>query len=84
MLLSIPVLLEYCAKLSTKFHKPRVIRWSEIVEHQKAEDCWLVIDNRVYDCSAWLPLHPGGKSLLIGLGKDASYLFEMYVSLFHS
>lgn len=73
----IPVLLEYCARVAGRLQTTRLIRWAEIMQHQKADDLWLLIDGRVYDCTSWLPLHPGGKSLLLGLGKDATYLFEM-------
>lgn len=75
--MQIPVLLEYCARVAGRLQSTRLIRWAEIIQHQKADDLWLLIDGRVYDCTSWLPLHPGGKSLLLGLGKDATYLFEM-------
>ena len=46
---------------------PRPLR-GVFAEHNKANDCWIVIDNRVYDMSAFLADHPGGKAVLVKVG----------------
>ncbi|KAK3984522.1 nitrate reductase [NADH] [Cladorrhinum sp. PSN332] len=33
----------------------------EIEKHDKEDDCWLVVDNKVYDATSVLKWHPGGK-----------------------
>ncbi|KAK4479816.1 hypothetical protein RD792_015355 [Penstemon davidsonii] len=49
----------------------------EASEHNTAEDCWVVIDGKVYDVSSYLDEHPGGDDVLIrATGKDATDEFE--------
>ncbi len=47
----------------------------ELARHDNQEDCWLVINNKVYDVTGYEDSHPGGKDLLEGCGKDATDLF---------
>jgi cytochrome b involved in lipid metabolism len=46
---------------------------SEVAKHNKFNDGWLIINNKVYDVSNFN--HPGGDIIRIGLGKDATHLF---------
>lgn len=56
----------------------RAWRWNEIRPHHRKEDLWLVIDNGVYDCTEWLPHHPGGEVLLPFGGRDATDAFAAF------
>lgn len=47
----------------------------EVKKHNCKGDLWLVIDGGVYDCTSWLPRHPGGVVLLQFAGRDASDAF---------
>lgn len=38
----------------------------EIEKHNKEDDCWLVIDNTVYDVTSVLKWHPGGVHPIMG------------------
>lgn len=38
----------------------------EIEKHDSEQDCWLVVDGKVYDTTSVLEWHPGGKAALIG------------------
>ena len=38
----------------------------EIEKHDNENDCWLVVDNKVYDATSVLAWHPGGKAALLG------------------
>eukprot|EP01062_Namystynia_karyoxenos_P055904 TRINITY_DN46913_c0_g1_i1.p1 TRINITY_DN46913_c0_g1~~TRINITY_DN46913_c0_g1_i1.p1 ORF type:complete len:634 (+),score=203.85 TRINITY_DN46913_c0_g1_i1:75-1976(+) len=50
--------------------------WAEVGRHNKPGDCWLVIRGVVYDLSEFLPEHPGGTAVLLGVaGKDATDSF---------
>ena len=45
----------------------------EVAQHNKIGDCWIVVDNRVYDVSKFMHLHPGGKHIFLtatGIGPD--------------
>lgn len=48
----------------------------ELAKHSTKEDCWLVVDNNVYDVTKFIPMHKGGDQILLGCGKDATELFK--------
>ncbi|KAJ3669790.1 hypothetical protein LUZ60_010114 [Juncus effusus] len=49
----------------------------EVAEHNSDDDCWIVVDGKVYDVSSYLDEHPGGGDVLISAtGKDATEEFE--------
>jgi cytochrome b involved in lipid metabolism len=53
----------------------KVLTWEEVCKHQEEDNVWLVIDNKVYDVSAFKE-HPGGYELLVdNAGIDASEPF---------
>jgi len=57
----------------------RMYSLEEVARHNKDGDCWVVIDNQVYDVSKFLKLHPGGRQVLLKYsGQDASDLFHVY------
>jgi L-lactate dehydrogenase (cytochrome) len=33
---------------------------SEVSKHSTAEDCWVVVNGKVYDLTTFAPEHPGG------------------------
>ncbi|KAK4260984.1 hypothetical protein QN277_004040 [Acacia crassicarpa] len=49
----------------------------EASQHNTKNDCWVVIDGKVYDVSLYLDDHPGGDEVvLVATGKDATDEFE--------
>jgi len=51
-------------------------RW-EVAEHDRVTDGWVVIEDKVYNVTTWIPLHPGGEQILLDfLGKDATRPFK--------
>lgn len=41
--------------------------------HNTEEDCWIIIDGKVYDVTEYIPEHPGGVGKIMEwAGKDAS------------
>eukprot|EP00894_Picocystis_sp_ML_P000577 jgi/Pico_ML_1/51094/g2182.t1 len=49
----------------------------EVQKHNTEDDCWLVIGEKVYDVTAYLPEHPGGADIMLGsTGYDATDDFE--------
>jgi len=53
----------------------KLVSASTVRRHCTAEDCWIVVDGKVWDISAFLPEHPGGVE---GTFFDCSFFFPMF------
>jgi len=61
------------APAAAKSGKTKLISMEDVRKHNKEEDVWIVVNNKVYDCTEYLDLHPGGAdSILINAGEDAT------------
>lgn len=50
--------------------------WDQISQHTTQEDCWIVINDRVFDVTPFLKSHPGGRWIILEYaGKDATQRF---------
>lgn len=50
---------------------------SEIQKHNSASDCWLVVDNNVWNLTDFAPNHPGGSAIIHRYaGLDASETYN--------
>ena len=47
----------------------------EVAKHKSAEDCWTVYQGRIYDVTEYAKVHPGGRKIFLGKGKDCTELF---------
>lgn len=48
----------------------------QVQAHNSRNDCWVIIDQTIYDLTTFLPKHPGGsKSILAYAGYDATQAF---------
>jgi len=45
---------------------------SEVAQHNKRTDCWIVIKNKVYDVTSYVDEHPGGDAILAHAGDDST------------
>lgn len=63
---------------SESINKQNNILSKEIIDsHNNQNDCWLIIENKVLDVTAFINKHPGGKEAIINnCGKDATELFN--------
>lgn len=66
-------------------HKPGclagkpVFTMAEVATHNTREDCWVVIDNYVYNITSFIDRHPGGIGPITNMaGKDATDVFSNY------
>jgi cytochrome b involved in lipid metabolism len=47
----------------------------EVAQHATRTDCWMIIEQKVYDVTEFINSHPGGSAILEGCGIDATSLF---------
>ncbi|KAF9160883.1 hypothetical protein BGX21_001253 [Mortierella sp. AD011] len=53
-----------------------------VAKHTGHGDAWVIVHNKVYDCSAFLDEHPGGPaSILSAAGTDATKVFKQIHSI---
>lgn len=54
------------------------INFDEVAKHNNQNDCWMVIDGKVYDITQFIPRHPGGRVIIEGCGRNATELFNTH------
>jgi cytochrome b involved in lipid metabolism len=42
----------------------RLYKWHEIEKHNKPDDCWIVVNDAVYDMTRFMKKHPGGEKII--------------------
>ena len=46
---------------------------AQIATHNTVSDCWVSIEGNVYNLTSFIPIHPGGAAVIVGLcGTDAT------------
>ena len=50
---------------------------AQVRKHKSASNCWSVVGRNVYNLTAWIPKHPGGKGTIVAMcGKNATTSFN--------
>ncbi len=49
---------------------------ADISVHNTKDDCWTVIEGKVYDISSYIPRHSGGDNILSACGTDGTAFFK--------
>jgi cytochrome b involved in lipid metabolism len=44
----------------------------EVAKHNTRDDCWIIVDNNVYDVTDYIEEHPGGDSIMTNAGGDST------------
>ncbi len=57
--------------------KPEIVTFTsaQVATHSTQADCWAIIDGLVYDITNYIPIHPGGDTILRACGTDGTSLF---------
>ncbi|KAK3624699.1 hypothetical protein LTR56_020850 [Elasticomyces elasticus] len=59
----------------------RLISTAEIAKHNKPDDCWIVVEDEVWDVAEFQAEHPGGTALILQYaGCDATKAYARYHS----
>lgn len=54
-----------------------VLSLQEVSQHNKKDDCWVIIHDKAYDLSDFIDEHPGGLAIIMKYaGKDATKAFD--------
>lgn len=49
----------------------------EVAMHNNQDDCWLIVDNKVYNVTDSISAHPGGAEAIINLcGQDGTLAWQ--------
>lgn len=63
-------------RYSEKSVPPVVYSREEVSKHNRVSDCWVIIDDKVYDLTDFVNMHPGGSSSLVAhAGTDVTVPF---------
>ncbi|KAI0639264.1 FMN-dependent dehydrogenase-domain-containing protein [Trametes polyzona] len=55
----------------------RTFSLDEVAKHNSQSSCWVIIKDKVYDVTEFLPDHPGGAKIILKYaGKDATSAYE--------
>ncbi|KAF2560168.1 hypothetical protein F2Q68_00014131 [Brassica cretica] len=56
----------------------KIYSMEEVAAHNKQDDCWIVIDGKVYDVTPYMDEHPGGDDVLLAVTGTFFFFFYYY------
>jgi cytochrome b involved in lipid metabolism len=62
-------------KVEQETQKKSSFSMNDVEKHNNQNDCWIVIDGKVYDVTSYIESHPGGKVMANFCGQDGSLAF---------
>ncbi|XP_057967373.1 cytochrome B5-like protein isoform X2 [Malania oleifera] len=54
------------------YKESKMITRAEVSLHNRRNDCWIIIKNKVYDVTSYVDEHPGGDAILAHAGDDST------------
>ena len=62
-------------KVEQETPKKSSFSMNDVAKHNNQNDCWMVIEGKVYDVTNYIDSHPGGRVLVNFCGQDGSLAF---------
>jgi cytochrome b involved in lipid metabolism len=60
----------------------KLLERDEVAHHSTSSSCWVIIHGTVFDVTAFIEDHPGGRSVILRTGgKDATEAFDAVHSM---
>ena len=51
----------------------------EVAKHNKLNDCWLIVNNKLYDVTLFINSHPGGRNAILkNAGTDQTHSYNFH------
>lgn len=69
------VLLSGCAS-TVQTESATIYTTADVAAHASSDDCWTVIDQKVYNITEYINRHPGGKQITATCGIDSTAMFN--------
>lgn len=73
---------DFCSINTSQSSAGEMYSLADVARHCTPADCWIIIRDKVYDVTSWVPKHPGGALIYINAGKDCTQLFDSYHPLY--
>lgn len=71
------VLAVLAVSFSGSFVEAATYTPADVAAHSTATDCWVIINNNVYNLTSFIPSHSGGSNVILGVcGKDGTAIFN--------
>ena len=52
---------------------------TDVAQHARREDCWMILYDLVFDLTEYIEIHPGGNRLITNeCGRDATDIYELF------
>ncbi len=69
--------------IATTSNPPKTFTTEEVAKHNIKTDCYLIVNNQVYDVSSYIGKHPGGVRRIVDVcGQETSQIFASIHSNF--
>jgi cytochrome b involved in lipid metabolism len=65
-------------KVNTSINQEKInLTLTEVQKHNSSSDCWVIDNNKVYNVTKYLNLHPGGVNEIVSFcGKDMTAAYD--------
>ena len=63
---------------TSNLDEKNVFTAGDVAKHNRSTDCWVIVHDRVYDVTKFVPKHPGGNMIHVNAGGECTALFESY------